>query len=278
MSIKSKVFVAAATLTLVGGSCAAGVFTAGTANAVTPACGKTCTDLFTRNFGTYPNPGFLLDVLRQGELIAQPLILFRPANSDAAEDFTVAFQDSVSDFNAAGLVSNALDLHYGGAGCEDYSATTSKCLTFYPNDEAVEIEYSPFGVDSGLCMGTATTAVNGTEVSLQPCGVTAKTTWIIDVANATAVTPTPIPTDTTIPSGTSIVHPTIDAAPDGDVYLPLINGSGTNFSHPAVLAYPQNSYPTDMPRAQLITQTLQIDSHNVVNASEMWGADEGVAP
>jgi hypothetical protein len=284
MSIKSKVFVAAATLTLVGGSCAAGVFTAGTANAVTPACGKTCTDLFTRNFGTYPNPGFLLDVLRQGELIAQPLILFRPANSDAAEDFTVAFQDSVSDFNAAGLVSNALDLHYGGAGCEDYSATTSKCLTFYPNDEAVEIEYSPFGVDSGLCMGTATTAVNGTEVSLQPCGVTAKTTWIIDAADAIGITPppsetpTPSPTDTDLVTGPSIVSPAIVPAAADDPFFPLINGSGTNFSHPAVLAYPQNSYPTDMPRAQLITQTLQIDSHNVVNASEMWGADEGVAP
>jgi hypothetical protein len=278
MSIKSKVVVAAATLTLVGGTCAAGVFTAGTANAVTPACGSNCTDLFTRNFGTYPNPGFLLDVLREGELIAQPLILFRPSNSDPAEDFTVSYQDYVSDFNAAGLVSNALDLHYGGAGCEDYDATTAKCLTYYPDDEAFEIEYSPYGVDSGLCMGTATTAVNGTKVSLQPCGVTAKTTWIIDEADAIGITPPPVP----IPTPTGVGGPSIvSAAPAADpgyVYLPLINGSGTNFSHPAVLAYPQNSYPTDTPRVQLITQTLQIDSHNVVNAGEMWGADDGVAP
>jgi hypothetical protein len=45
-----------------------------------------------------------------------------------------------------------------------------------------------------------------------------------------------------------------------------------------VLAYPQNSYPTDMPRPQLKTETLQIDSNGVVNANEQWGFDEGVAP
>ena len=274
MSIKSKVFVAAATLTLVGGTSAAGVFIAGTASAATPACGNTCADLFSRNFGTYPDPGFLLDTLSRSEKVGQPLILFRTANSDPAEDFTVAFQGLVSDFNTAGLVSNALDLHYGGAGCEDYDATTAKCITFYPDDAAFELEYSPYGVDSGLCMGTATTAVNGTKVSLQPCGVTAKTTWIIDVADITP-TPTPIPTDTSPPA---VVRPAIDAAPAGAVYLPLINGSGTNFSHPAVLTYPQNSYPTDTPRPQLKTQTLQIDSHGVVNATELWGNDEGTAP
>jgi hypothetical protein len=73
------------------------------------------------------------------------------------------------------------------------------------------------------------------------------------------------------------VSPAIADGPD-EIYLPLINGSGTNFSHPAVLAYPQNSYPTDMPRPQLKTETLQIDSNGVVNANEQWGFDEGVAP
>ena len=35
-------------------------------------------------------------------------------------------------------------------------------------------------------------------------------------------------------------------------FVPLINGSDTNFSHPFVLTYPPNGYPTDKPRPQLV--------------------------
>ena len=28
-------------------------------------------------------------------------------------------------------------------------------------------------------------------------------------------------------------------------YVPVINGSDTNFSHPFVMTYPQNGHPTD---------------------------------
>jgi len=302
MFIKSKVFAAAAAMTLVGGAGAVGVFTVGMAGAATPACGNGCLDFFSYTFGDYAQPNFLLDVLRQGEKVGQPVILFRTSNTDPAEDFTIADEGSVSDFNAAGLVSKALDLHYGGAGCEDYDSSTATCITFYPDDEAYEIEYSPFGVESGLCMGTAATAVNGTEVSLQPCGATAKTTWILDAADAiglplpppTTVAPTlppvPIPTlslptlpvpsasdtdtDSAITHGRTVVKP----AEALDPFFPLINGSGTNFSHPAVLSYPQNSFPTDTPRPQLKTQPLQIDSSGVVNTNQMWGVDGGTAP
>jgi hypothetical protein len=298
MFIKSKVFAAAAAMTLVGGAGAAAVFTVGTAGAATPACGDSCLDLFSHTFGDYPQPNYLLDVLRRGEKVGQPIILFRTSNTDPAEDFTVADEGLVSDLNKAGLVSNALDLHYGGAGCEDYDTATATCITFYPDDEALEIEYSPFGVESGLCVGTATTAVNGSEVSLQPCGATAKTTWILDIADAIGIPPTPpatptptptltlppVPTPTPSPTDTStdsaIGSPALKAGPvtPAEVYLPLINGSGTNFSHPAVLTYPQNSYPTNTPRPQLKTQTLQIDSSRVVNTNQQWGLDEGIAP
>jgi hypothetical protein len=265
MFIKSKVFAAAAAMTLVGGAGAAGAFTIGMA-------------------GDYPQPNFLLDVLHQSEKAGQPVILFRTSNTDPAEDFTIADEGLVSDFNAAGLVSSALDLHYGGAGCEDYDTATATCITFYPDDEAYEIEYAPFGVDSGLCMGTAATAVNGTEVSLQPCGATARTTWITDAADAIGITPppsetpTPSPTDTDLVTGPSIVSPAIVPAAADNPFFPLINGSGTNFSHPAVLSYPQNAFPTDMPRPQLTTQALQIDSSGTVNTNQMWGVDGGAAP
>src|SRR6204780_1390434 len=112
MSIKSKVFAAAATLTLVGGVGAAGALSAGAASAATPSFGYSCIDIFSHNYGTHHSPSFVLDVLRQGDKVGQPIILFRTSNSDPAEDFTISFQGTVADFYAAGLVSASLNLHY----------------------------------------------------------------------------------------------------------------------------------------------------------------------
>jgi hypothetical protein len=255
MSIKSKVFAAAATLTLVGGVGAASALTAGTAGAATPACGWNCIDIFSHNYGTHRHPGFVLDVLRQRVKVGQPVILFRTGNSDPAEDFTVAYQGRVSDFAAAQLVSPALALHYGG-GCKFFDIRRQTCTKYWPNDYAYEIEYAPYGVDSGLCAGVATTAAEHTPVSLRPCGASARTVWIVDIAHST---------------GRSLFH----------LYVPLINGSDTNFSHPFVLTYPKNAHPTDLPRPQLRTQTLQqfsnggLVSGGSVNANQEWGGDFG---
>ncbi len=38
--------------------------------------------------------------------------------------------------------------------------------------------------------------------------------------------------------------------------MPVINGSDTNFSHPFVLTYPGNGFPTDKPRPQLQVKNL----------------------
>ncbi len=252
MSIKSKVLAAAATLTLVGGVSAGGALTAGTAAAATPSCGHFCIDIFSRDFGTHASPNFVVDVLRQGEKVGQPIILFRTSNSDPAEDFTVSFQGTTADFFAAGLVSSAVALHYGCT--KPPFATCVRGIS--TNDPAFEIEYAPFGVDSGLCMGLAATAVWGGKVSLQPCGVSAKTVWILDINDSPA----------TISHG----------------YIPLINGSDTNFSHPFVLTYPAFAYPTDKPRPQLEVTNLTGFSHGPgtpigsVNSNQLWGADFGV--
>jgi len=249
MSIKSKVFAAAAALTLIGGVGAVGTMSA---SAATPSCGHSCIDVFNRAFSSHSNPSFVLDVLRQGEKVGQPVILFRQSNSDPAEDFTIAYQGQVSDFYAAGLVGPSLDLHYGG-GCAVYNpgpVLLTNCAVFYPNDFAFEVEYAPYGVNSGLCVGVPTTAVNDTYVSLQPCGATAKTVWIQDIDNATGFS---------------------------NSYAPYINGSDTNFSHPYVLDYPHNSYPTDMPRAQLITNELELNAHHqIVQDTQLWSANFGI--
>jgi hypothetical protein len=227
MSIKSRVLAAAATLTLVGGLGAAGALTA---NAATPSCGHNCIDIFSREFGTHHHPNFVLDVFRGTAKAGTPIILYRTSNSDAAEDFTISFQGTVQDFFNAGLVSAALNLHYS-------------------HDWAYEIEYSPNGVNSGLCMGVGSTAANLTPVSLQPCGASAKTVWVVDSAQTIR-----------------------------GFYVPLINGSDTNFSHPFVLHYPGNGFPTDIPRPQLNTYTLQTYSNGTVFDNEMWGANFGVLP
>jgi hypothetical protein len=244
MSIKSKVLATAATLTLVGGIGTAGALTAGTASAATPSCGHFCIDVFSHQFGTHKSPNFVVDVLRQGEKVGQPIILFRTANFDPAEDFTVAFQGTVSDFFAAGLVSAAVNLHYGGGA------------KGFPDDFAFENEYAPFGVDSGLCLGVAATAFNDEGVTLQPCGVSSKTVWIVDTFDS----------PTTLFNG----------------YVPLINGSDTNFSHPFVLTYPNNSFPTDKPRPQLVVTNITGSSNGpgpvlgTVNVNQLWGADFGI--
>ena len=123
----------------------------------------------------------MLDTLRQGEKVGQPQILFRTANSDPAVDYTISYQGLVSDFYAAGLVSRRWTCT---TAVPDYPGAAT-CGTF-PDDAAFEIQYSPYGVDSGLCAGVAATAVAGEKVTLQPCGVSAKTVWIVDSADTVA--------------------------------------------------------------------------------------------
>jgi len=256
MSIKSKVLAAAATLTLVGGVGMAGALSAGTASAATPSCGGSCIDIFSHQFGTHRTPNYVVDVLRQGEKVGQPIVLFRTANFDPAEDWTVSFQGTTADFFAAGLVGAAVALHYGCIATVNFPDCYG--LDIAVNDPAFEIEYAPYGVDSGLCLGVASTAVEEEGVTLQPCGVSAKTVWIADIFDSPS----------TLFNG----------------YIPLINGSDTNFSQPFVLTYPASGYPTNMPRPQLQVDNITGFSQGfppgpelgTVQDNQLWGADFGV--
>ena len=248
MSFKSKVLAAAATLTMVGGVGTMGVLTAGTAGAATPSCGPACINIFSRDFGTFRHPNFTVDVLRQGAKVGQPVILFKTSNSDPALDWSLSFQGHTSDFCAAGLVSALTCLHYGGG----VACTTAGKFPDFP---AWEVEYAPFGVDSGLCMGVAATASQNEGVSLQPCGVSGRTVWI----------------------GDSLDNPF-------SRYVPVINGSNTNFSHPFVLTYPNNGYPTDKPRPQIQVRNLTGFTQpggifpviSSVSSNQLWSATFGV--
>ena len=257
MSIKSKALATAATLTLVGGVGMVGALSAGTASAATPSCGDDCVNIFSHQLGTHHEPNYVVDVLRQGEKVNQPVILFRTADFDPAEDWTVSFQGTTADFYAAGLVSAAVALHYGCVVNDPFPDCYGQ-TTFNVNDPAFEIEYAPFGVDSGLCMGVAATAIQEEGVTLQPCGVSGKTVWIADIFDSPA----------TLFNG----------------YVPLINGSDTNFSNPYVLTYPSSGFPTNMPRPELEVDNITGFSQGfppgpelgTVQDNQLWGADFGV--
>jgi len=179
-------------------------------------------------------------VWRQAAKVGQPIILFKSSNSDPALDFTVSFQGTVSDFCGAGIVTNFTCYRWADL-------------------PAFEIEYAPFGVQTGLCMGVPTTAFQGEKVSLAPCGVSSKTVWIVDALDS------------------------ILGAHSG-FFAPLINGSNTNFSHPYVLTYPKNGYPTDIPRPQLTVTNLTGFSQTVapflaivgtIQSNQLWSARFG---
>ena len=216
MSIKSKVLAAAATLTLVGGVGAVGTLTAGSASAGTPSCGPTCINLFNKDFAGF-NGGAAspVDVYRQSEKVGNPIILFRS-----------------QQLRPGPGLERVLPGHRGGARHPrpavpgDRPPLRSHRLAGCP---AFENEYAPFGVDSGLCSGVAATAYQGEGVTLQPCGVSGKTLWIVDFNENN-----------------------FNNFPG----VPLINGSNTNFSHPFVLTYPANANPTDKPRPQLTVTNL----------------------
>lgn len=243
--MKLRYFAAAAAIALPLGI---GTAAAGTAHAATPSCGSSCLDVFSHDFGTFAQPQFLLDVYKRSQAVGAPVILFRASNSDPAEDWTVADQGTVADFFEAGLVSPQVALHYG---CTT-PAFPVCAAPVSENLQAYELEYAPYGADTGLCAGTATAAANGAKISLQPCGTSSRTVWI-------------------------------DAAEDSPstISVPLINGSDTNFSHPYVATYPGGSYPTDVPRAQLYTSQLTGFSNGSgpvlgsVSDTQLWAWDTG---
>jgi hypothetical protein len=254
---KKKAAAAGAAVLIAAVTAAAGGSTA--AKAATPSCGPTCADIFSRDFGTHFNPQFVLDVFHGSAKVGQKIILFRQSNSDRAEDFSAEFDGLAADFYAAGLLPSQVALHYGCAGTVAVAGAQIPCGPASVDDPAFEIEYSPLGEESSLCVGLASTAVSGEKVTLQPCGVSARTVWIADLND----------------SPSTITHG----------YVPVINGSDTNFSHPYVLTYPAAGYPTDIPRPQLEVRNLTgFSQGNVplgnpignVNSNQLWGADFGI--
>jgi hypothetical protein len=149
----------------------------------TPPCGPFCINPYTAKYG----PGWVLQNSKAINGVGNPLKLQYASNTAPGQDWSIYLQGTVDRFYRAGLVSARLAFHYG-------------------RQPAYELEWSPFGVTTGLCQGTSAPAANGRKVNLQVCGNNADTVWVLDFRDAPYVG-----------------------------FVPVIAGSTTNFSQPQVL-------------------------------------------
>jgi len=198
MSIKTKVLTAVATLAVALGLSTVG---AAPASAATPQCGPHCIQIFNAKYGTPANPGFVESVFGGIAKAGVPTGVHRVSSHNPAGDIIVSRVGLVSDFYATGMVSAAVNRHYG-------------------NLQGVQVEYAPRGKATGLCSGVATTAYQNEGLSLVPCSTPGTTVFIIDTADSPATAPTYYPIVSA--STTDFVHPytmTIDGNPAHECFV-----------------------------------------------------------
>jgi hypothetical protein len=166
MSIKSKLPAGARVVSL-----ADGLSTVGTvaASAATPQCGGGCVEVYSAKYATAASLGWVETVFLGIAVRGVPAEVRPASGSNPAEDLIVPVGGPVpvSQFYAEGMVSAAVDAHYG-------------------SQPAVQIEYAPYGKPAGLCTAVAVTAYQNEALSLQPCSAPGTTVWIIDADDSPA--------------------------------------------------------------------------------------------
>jgi hypothetical protein len=201
MSIKSKMVAATAVLSLAGGLSAAGLLPA---SAATPQCGNACVEVYSMKYATPASLGFVETVFLGIALPGVPTIVRPASSSNPAEDLIIPMAGPVSRFYAQGMVSAAVNEHYG-------------------SETAVQLEYAPHGNPTGLCAAVVTAAYQNERLSLQPCSTPGTTVWILDVADSPATAPAYFPIVNG--SDTDFVHPfamTILGNPAYRPFTPII--------------------------------------------------------
>jgi hypothetical protein len=183
----------------------------------TSSCGSTCINPYSAQYG----PGYVLQNHNAVNGVGNPLKLQYARNYAPGQDWTIYFQGSVRRFYHLGLVSGNLFLHYR-------------------NEPAYELQWAPYGVNTGLCQGTAAPAYSGEKVNLQVCGNDADTVWVLDFQDSPYVG-----------------------------FVPTIAGSTTNFSNPQVLT------AATPPTGTLTTQRIQTSSTGSVANNQQWWAYPG---
>jgi hypothetical protein len=163
-------------------------------------------EVYSMKYATPASLGFVETVFLGIPARGVPAIVRRAGSSNPAEDLIVPLGGlvPVSEFYARGMVSAAVNEHYG-------------------SEPAAQIEYAPYGKPTGLCSAVAATAFQDERLSLQPCGTPGTTVWIIDTADSPATAPTYFPIVNG--SDTDFVHPfamTILGNPARRPFTPII--------------------------------------------------------
>ena len=215
MPINSKVPAAAAGLILACGLSAAATLPAG---ASTTQCGSACVQISSKLYG----PGFVESAFQGIAAAGQPTILHPASDSDPTGDFInpLGHPVLVSTFYAQGMVSAAVNAHYG-------------------SEPAVQVEYAPDGQGTGLCAAVATPAYQNEGLSLQPCSTPGTTVFIIDKNDSPGTWPAWFPIVNA--STADFTHP----------YTMTIDGNPADKPFPQITLQRMHDNPTDVPDNQL---------------------------
>jgi hypothetical protein len=230
MSIKATVRAVVTTLTIASGVSAAAPLTA---SAATPACGSNCLSVFSPELGTYAQPNFVEHVFGGTARVGQPTGLSTARSSDSSEDFMNPHPGTVSDYYAMGMVSAEVNSHYG-------------------TQTASQLEYAPFGMLSGLCVGVASDPFQDEALSLQACTIPGRTVWII----GTALSPTTA----------------------GSHLFPIVSGATDDFSRPFAMSYPRHvNADKTLPPIRLRHLQFRGDERTLPS-NQLWGVVRGILP
>ncbi len=173
----------------------------------TPACGANCQDFSSRLLGpnTIANAYVSGDTGSVPSRPGQDITLKFASNAHPNEDFNVQQVGFVSDYCRSNTNPDGI-----------LSSTSVACIDFF-GSPVYELDWTPFGNDSGYCAGTTGTPYNGMNVKLVDCGTTEGSLFIQDNANAG------VSTDNCA-----------DTSDTGVDYSDYISGATTQFSHPYV--------------------------------------------
>jgi hypothetical protein len=216
-----------AVTSVIGLSAASVASAATTANKpnATPACGFNCFSLSSLTLGTKTiQNAYVPGDTGSGSRVGQKVNMNFASNSHPNEDFTGAQVGTLRDFCGTLL-----------------SSTSYSCLNFPSFYPVFESNLSPFGNQTGLCVGAFTPVFSGENTTLQNCGNSASTLWVGDLHNTTTK--------------------------HGRIYFPWVNGASNNFSHPLTL---QVDPGTKNPINQLKLANLNTLTGNVSPDSQMF--------
>ena len=220
-----------------------GLSLAGAASASTPthsrpmattACASNCLDYSSLLLGTGTIiNAYVNDAAGPGK-VGDAVNMERASNSHQNMDFT--------DYVPAGPVSS-----YCGSLSDGYLFARSSFICHnYGADIVTELNYSPYGNETGLCLGVATAGMANENLSLQNCGSSARTLFISDANHA--------------------------VTRSGHLYEPLINGADTSFGDPLVITVNEGSM---RPMNQLQLQREHLLTGGVAEDAQLFTVRTG---